>query len=76
MSTIKPARFSLKKKETLQRRKGIAPWLVLVGMLSAVALWLFPIYIAVINAFKPEKEYSYMFHTFYNNLNIKYEVRV
>lgn len=39
------------------RRKGIAPWLVLSGMLFAVALWLFPMYIAIINAFKPEKEY-------------------
>jgi raffinose/stachyose/melibiose transport system permease protein len=44
-------------KEVLMRRKGIAPWLVLSGMLFAVALWLFPMYIAIINAFKPEKEY-------------------
>ena len=44
-------------KEVLMRRKGIAPWLVLSGMLFAVALWLFPMYIAVINAFKPEAEY-------------------
>ena len=56
MSTLKLSRFS-RKKEVLQRRSGAAPWLVLGGMLFAVALWHFPIYIAVINAFKPEKEY-------------------
>ncbi|MEY4290714.1 MAG: hypothetical protein RL130_656 [Actinomycetota bacterium] len=46
-----------KKKEILQRRRGVAPWLVLGGMITAALIWLFPMYIAVINAFKPEVEY-------------------
>ncbi len=57
MSKIKLPSRPFGKKEVLQKRHGAAPWLVLGGMLFADALWLFPIYIAVINAFKPEKEY-------------------
>lgn len=57
MSKLKLPNRPFAKKEILQKRQGAAPWLVLGGMLFAVALWLFPIYIAVINAFKPEQEY-------------------
>ena len=42
---------------SVKRKKGIAPYLVLIGLIFMALVWLFPMYVALINAFKPEKEF-------------------
>jgi len=40
-----------------RRKKGIAPYTVLGGLLFMALVWLFPMYIAFILSFKPVKEF-------------------
>ena len=42
---------------SVKRKKGVAPYLVLVGLVFMALVWLFPMYIAFINSFKPEQEF-------------------
>ncbi|CAB4535531.1 MAG: ABC transporter permease subunit [Actinobacteria bacterium] len=40
-----------------KRKKGVAPYLVLVGLIVMALLWLFPMYMAFINAFKTPQDF-------------------
>jgi len=42
---------------SVKSKRGIGPYLVLGGLISMAIVWLFPLYIAFINAFKPQTEF-------------------
>ncbi|MEN9741401.1 MAG: hypothetical protein RIR66_357 [Actinomycetota bacterium] len=46
-----------KTEQHLKPRHGAQPWIVLGAMFFAAALWLFPVYVALLNAFKTPQEY-------------------
>lgn len=45
------------KSETASRRHGVAPWLVLGAVMFTVLAWLFPLWMAVVNAFKTPQDF-------------------
>ena len=42
---------------SVKTKKGVGPYLVLGGLIGMALIWLFPLYIAFINAFKPQTEF-------------------
>jgi raffinose/stachyose/melibiose transport system permease protein len=61
-STSTPAtqpalRKKRQKSEAASRRHGIAPWLVLGAVMFTVLAWLFPLWMAVVNAFKTPQDF-------------------
>jgi len=51
------ARKQRQKSETASRRHGVAPWLVLGAVMFTVLAWLFPLWMAVVNAFKTPQDF-------------------
>jgi len=45
------------KSVTANKRHGVAPWLVLGAVMFTVLAWLFPLWMAVVNAFKTPQDF-------------------